>query len=337
MTVRLGTRGSALALAQSKAVADAFTRATGRSVELVEIVTTGDRSTAPVARLGVGVFVSALRDALLAKEIDVAVHSYKDLPTAPAEGLCLAAVPPREDPRDVLVARDGRRLAELPAGARVGTGAPRRSAQLRALGLPLELVTIRGNVDTRLRRVADGELDAVVLAHAGLLRLGRAAEVTEVFEPDVILPAPAQGALAVECRVDDAELVEAFGALDDQTARATAAAERALLAALEAGCSAPVAGLAALEHAGPGELLTLDGLVIRPDGGVAIRLSRAAALPPGGEPAEAVASRLGAELAAELLAAGAGTILQDLGAQDTRQEDPDGVGRDAQEPPGRGE
>ena len=335
MTVRLGTRGSALALAQSKAVADAFTRATGRPVELVEIVTAGDRSTAPVARLGVGVFVSALRDALLAKEIDVAVHSYKDLPTAPAEGLCLAAVPRREDPRDVLVARDGLRLSELPAGARVGTGAPRRTAQLRALGLPLELVTIRGNVDTRLRRVAEGDLDAVVVARAGLLRLGRAAEVTEVLEPDVVLPACAQGALAVECRVDDAELVEAFGALDDRAARATATAERALLAALEAGCSAPVAGMAVIRRDGPRESLTLTGLVIRPDGGAEIRRSREVAL--ADEPAEVVAGRLGAEVAGDLLAAGAGTILQDLQSQDTRQEDPDGVGRDAQEPPGRGE
>src|SRR5690606_25755862 len=205
MTVRLGTRGSALATAQARAVADAFTRATGRPVELVEIVTAGDRSTAPVARLGVGVFVSALREALLAKEIDVAVHSFKDIPTAPAEGLCLAAVPPREDPRDVLVTRTGQTLTELPAGARVGTGAPRRAAQLRALGLPLELVAVRGNVDTRLRRVAEGDLDAVVLARAGLLRLGRASEITEVLDPGVMLPAPAQGALSVEARVDDTE------------------------------------------------------------------------------------------------------------------------------------
>ncbi|MPZ26311.1 MAG: hydroxymethylbilane synthase, partial [Micromonosporaceae bacterium] len=198
--VRLGTRGSALALTQARAVADALTVATGVPVELVTVATAGDRSTAPVAQLGVGVFVSALRDALAAKEIDVAVHSYKDLPTAPADGLGVAAVPERADPRDALVARDRLRLAELPAGARVGTGAPRRVAQLRALGRGLEPVPVRGNVDTRLRRVADGDLDALVLARAGLDRLGRGAEITETLDPAVLLPAPAQGALAVECR-----------------------------------------------------------------------------------------------------------------------------------------
>ena len=164
MTLRLGTRGSALALAQSRLVAAAVEKATGTPVELVEIVTPGDRSSAPVQRLGVGVFVSALRDALAAKEIDFAVHSYKDLPTAPADGLIIAAVPPREDPRDALIARDGMTLTELPTGATIGTGALRRIAQLNALGMGLRTVPIRGNVDTRLRKVADGELDAVVLA-----------------------------------------------------------------------------------------------------------------------------------------------------------------------------
>ena len=168
--LRLGTRGSALAMAQSRQVAEALRVATGRQVELVEVVTAGDRSSAPVHRLGVGVFVSALRDALEAKEIDFAVHSYKDLPTAGHPGLRIAAVPPREDPRDALVARDGRTLAELPPGATVGTGALRRIAQLHALGLQLAVTPIRGNVDTRIGRVLgpDADLDAVVLARAGI-------------------------------------------------------------------------------------------------------------------------------------------------------------------------
>jgi hydroxymethylbilane synthase len=214
--LRLGTRGSALALAQSGHVAAAVTDKTGREVELVEITTFGDISREAISQLGgTGVFVSALRDALLAREIDFAVHSYKDLPTAPAEGLVLAAVPVREDPRDVLVARDGLTLSELGAGARIGTGAPRRIAQLNALGLGLECVPIRGNVDTRIRKVTDGELDAVVLARAGLARLGRLDSVTEVIDPMLVLPAPAQGALALECRADDTGLTELLGALDD--------------------------------------------------------------------------------------------------------------------------
>jgi hydroxymethylbilane synthase len=296
--MRLGTRGSALALAQSGLVAAAIRERTGHDVELVEIVTAGDRSSAPVQRLGVGVFVSALRDALLAKEIDVAVHSYKDLPTAPADGLAIAAVPPREDPRDALVARDGLSLTALPAGARVGTGALRRIAQLHALRLPLEVVPIRGNVDTRLRKVAEGELDAVVLASAGLSRLGRTGEASEILDPSVMLPAPAQGALAVECRVDEPELSDALSALDDPDTRATVTAERALLATLEAGCSAPVAGLA--EVTGGGEIY-LRGAVLSPDGRVALRLSRTGTL--------ADAALLGRLLAEDLLRAGADTVL----------------------------
>ena len=156
---------------------------------------------------GTGVFVSALRDALLDGRVDVAVHSLKDLPTTPADGIALAAVPLREDPRDVVVARDGLTLGELPVGSRLGTGSPRRVSQLAALGLGLELQGIRGNVDTRIRKVREGEVDAVVLARAGLARLGRLDEVTEVLDPLQMLPAPGQGALAVECRSDDADLV----------------------------------------------------------------------------------------------------------------------------------
>ena len=242
--LRLGTRPSALALAQSGMIADRL-RAAGREVELVEVRTPGDRSTAPVAQLGVGVFVSALRDALARGEVDLAVHSYKDLPTAPDERLLLAAVPAREDPRDALVARDGKVLGELPPGATVGTGSPRRVAQLEGLGLGLRLVPIRGNVDTRIGKVTSGELDAVVVAAAGLRRLGRIAEATELLDPLQVLPAPAQGALAVECRRDDTPLAAFLrDTLDDPLTRAAVVAERAVLARLEAGCSAPVGALA---------------------------------------------------------------------------------------------
>jgi hydroxymethylbilane synthase len=248
MTLRIGTRPSALALAQSGLVADRL-RAAGHECELVEVRTPGDRSSAPIAELGVGVFVSALRDALAAGEVDVAVHSYKDLPTAADPRLTLAAVPPREDPRDALVARDGLVLGELPPGAVIGTGSPRRKAQLDALGLGVAVVAIRGNVDTRIGKVRSGELDAVVVAAAGLRRLGRIDEATELLDPLQMLPAPAQGALAIECRAgtSDADLALArmlAAELDDAGTRAAVNAERSLLAALEAGCSAPVGALA---------------------------------------------------------------------------------------------
>jgi hydroxymethylbilane synthase len=303
MTLRLGTRASALALAQSGLIAAAVRRLSGLDVELVEIVTSGDRSKQPVARLGVGVFVSALRDALSAKEIDIAVHSYKDLPTAPADGLVIAAIPEREDPRDALVARDGLTLAELPAGARIGTGAVRRIAQLNALGLPIETVPIRGNVDTRLAKVTRGELDAVVLARAGLTRLGRAGEITEIIDPSIMLPAPAQGALAVECRGEDYDLLEVLAKLDHPETRAAVVAERALLATLEAGCSAPVAGLADVVPPGSVDAgkIHLRGAVYSPDGRVALRLSRTGT--------HADAEEVGRLLAADLLAAGADTVL----------------------------
>jgi hydroxymethylbilane synthase len=312
VTIRLGTRGSALALTQSQQVADALTAATGRAVQLVRITTAGDTSAEPVARLGVGVFVSALRDALLAGEVDLAVHSYKDLPTAGDPRLQIAAVPPRADPRDALVARGGRMLTELPAGASVGTGAVRRIAQLHALGLELRVTPIRGNVDSRLARVLGpgADLDAVVLARAGVARLGRAADITETLDPMLMLPAPAQGALAVECRADDSDLIELVAALDHAPTRAAVAAERSLLATLEAGCSAPVAAYAVLAEGEPtgsgtdGELgmeIYLRGAVISPDGTRAVRLSRT------GTPADA--AEIGKALAADLLDAGADTLM----------------------------
>ncbi|MDH6463872.1 hydroxymethylbilane synthase [Micromonospora sp. A200] len=301
--LRLGTRGSALAMAQSGQVAEALTAATGREVELVEVVTAGDRSSAPVHRLGVGVFVSALRDALTAGIIDLAVHSYKDLPTAAAAGLHIAAVPPRQDPRDALVATGGRTLAELPPGAVVGTGALRRIAQLHALGLQLEVTPIRGNVDSRLRRVLgpEADLDAVVLARAGLARLGRTDVITETLDPMLMLPAPAQGALAVECRADDQDLVELLAVLDHAPSRAAVTAERAFLATLEAGCSAPVAAYAELAEGDAGDEIYLRGAVISPDGTRDLRLSRT------GTPADA--AEIGKALAAELLELGADSIL----------------------------
>jgi hydroxymethylbilane synthase len=290
-------------MAQSGHVAEALTAATGRPVELVEVVTAGDRSSAPVHRLGVGVFVSALRDALTAGTIDFAVHSYKDLPTAAAPGLHIAAVPTRQDPRDALVARDGRTLTELPAGATVGTGALRRIAQLHALGMQLEVTPIRGNVDSRLARVLgpEADLDAVVLARAGLARLGRTDVITETLDPMLMLPAPAQGALAVECRIDDTDLVELLAVLDHAPSRAAVVAERALLATLEAGCSAPVAAYAELAEGDAGEEIYLRGAVISPDGTRDLRLSRT------GTPADA--AEIGKALAAELLDLGADSIL----------------------------
>ncbi len=309
--LRLGTRGSALAMAQSQRVADAVREATGREVELVEVVTVGDRSAAPVRRLGVGVFVSALRDALIAREIDFAVHSYKDLPTAGHAGLRIAAVPIREDPRDALVTRDGRTLAELPPGAAIGTGALRRIAQLHALGLQLTVTSIRGNVDTRLQRVLgpEADLDAVVLARAGLARLGRTELIAETLDPMLMLPAPAQGALAVECRLDDSEMADLLAVLDHAPTRTAVTAERALLATLEAGCSAPVAAFAVIAEGDPagsgdgedGDEIYLRGAVISPDGTRDLRLSRT------GTPADA--EEIGKALATELLDLGADSIL----------------------------
>jgi len=302
-TLRLGTRASELARTQSQAVADAITAATGAPVELVPIVTEGDRSSAAIAQLGgTGVFVAALREALLAGEVDLAVHSYKDLPTAPEPGLTIAAVPRREDPRDALVARDGLTLGELPAGSRIGTGAPRRIAQLRALGLGLEVVPIRGNVDTRMGRVAPGDLDAVVLARAGLSRLGRLDAITETLDPLQVLPAPAQGALAVECRTSDARTRELLGRLEDGFARACVLAERSTLATLEAGCSAPVAAYAEVAEGDRGPELFLRASVTAIDGSDAVRGSVTGPLPEAAALGRALANDLLDRGAAELMA-----------------------------------
>jgi hydroxymethylbilane synthase len=293
--LRLGTRRSALALAQAGGVAATLIALTGRDVELVEVTTRGDVDPGAIAQIGgTGVFVSALRDALLAGEVDLAVHSLKDLPTEPADGLTTAAIPAREDPRDVLCHPGGLTLGELPTGARVGTGSPRRAAQLRALGLGLDVVPIRGNVDTRLKKAIDGEVDAVVLARAGLARLDRLDAVSEVLDPLQVLPAPGQGALAVEVRSGDEHLVTV---LDDPDTRACVLAERALLRALEAGCTAPVGALADLAE----DEIYLRAAVCAPDGSDVLRQSLTG---PVTEPEE-----LGRRLAAILLEDGAAALM----------------------------
>jgi hydroxymethylbilane synthase len=328
MSVRIGTRGSALALTQSQQTADLLAAVGGFSTELVRIRTEGDVKTGSLASLGgTGVFVAALREALLADRCDVAIHSLKDLPTTGEPGLSVAAIPVRADARDVLCARDGLTLDRLPAGSKVGTGSPRRAAQLRALRPDLEVLDIRGNVDTRLGRVpglpgnapdAPGDLDAVVLAAAGLARLGRTEVVTEYFEPDTMLPAPGQGALAVECRLEDAPerpahggaataegvLAQALAAIDDADTRLAVTAERALLARLEAGCAAPVGAYARRK----GSMLHLDAIVCAVDGTKSLRLARAT-----DGLTEVGATLLGVELAEQLLEQGAAEFA-DLGA-----------------------
>jgi hydroxymethylbilane synthase len=296
--LRVGTRASRLARAQTDLVVAGLA---GVDVEIVPVRTEGDRTDAPLAQIGgTGVFVSALRDALLDGRIDVAVHSFKDLPVAPAAGIELAAVPAREDVRDALVARDGLTLRQLPVGARVGTGSPRRAAQLRALARGLKVEPIRGNVDTRLSLVAQGQLDAVVLALAGLRRIGQEGAVTEVIDPAVMLPAPAQGALAVECRSGDEATAAALRALDDGAARATSTAERAVLAALEAGCSAPIGVLGEIVAGPDGAQLRLHGSVTALDGSHTIRATTTGAATEAG--------MVGERLAAELFEQGAATI-----------------------------
>ncbi|MFE4373818.1 hydroxymethylbilane synthase [Streptomyces sp. NPDC056835] len=309
--LRLGTRRSKLAMAQSGQVADAVRELTGRPVELVEITTYGDTSREHLAQIGgTGVFVTALRDALLAGEVDFAVHSLKDLPTTQPDDLTLAAVPRREDPRDVLIARDGLAFGELPTGARVGTGSPRRMAQLNAYarnhGRVIETVPIRGNIDTRIGYVSSGELDAVVLAAAGLHRIGRIDEVTEFLSVDTVLPAPGQGALAVECAAVNVDLAAVLAELDDPYTRAAVTAERSLLAALEAGCSAPVGALADLLADGQVvNEMRLRGVVGTTDGSTLVQLSTTGPVPTSH--GDAIA--LGRELASEMLAKGAAGLM----------------------------
>jgi hydroxymethylbilane synthase len=300
---RIGTRGSALALAQTRTVAAALEKI-GLTVELVTITTTGDTSTASLASLGgTGVFASALRDALLAGRCDAIVHSLKDLPTQPHPGLVVAAIPKREDARDALCARDGLALDMLPAGARVGTGSPRRRAQLLSRRGDLEVVDIRGNVDTRLRRVlvagnsSTDRLDAVILAAAGLSRLGRLDAVTEFLDIDSWPTAPGQGAVAIEVRAGEEKSVRA---LDHKPTRTVVEAEREVLALLEAGCAAPVGAHAVIDDG----LLFLSARVYSLDGAEKLTSSHALYLSDVKNPASDLATRV----AHELLDAGAATI-----------------------------
>jgi hydroxymethylbilane synthase len=298
-----------MALAQSGQVAGLITERTGIRVELIGLTSFGDVTRAELTRIGgTGVFVSTLRESLLAGEIDIAVHSLKDLPVAGPPGILLAAVPPRDDPRDALATRDGAKLADLPAGARIGTGSPRRAAQLRLLRRDIVPVPVRGNAGTRLARVETGDLDAVVLARAGLARIGRLDAVTEVFDAADMVPAPGQGALAVECRADRPDLAELLACADDHSTRAAVTAERAVLAGLQAGCSAPVGAYAA----GTG-VLHLDAVVLGEEGEPPVR---AAASAPSAE-----AQRLGREIAGELLRRGGGKYMTMSGLHSSNGDD----------------
>ncbi|ANF32281.1 hydroxymethylbilane synthase [Leifsonia xyli] len=308
--LRIGTRGSALAVAQTTAVAQSIARATGLDVELVTVTTQGDTSRESLAQLGgTGVFATALRDALRAGEVDLVVHSLKDLPTAPAPGLVVGAVPKRADARDTLCARDGLNLETLPEGARVGTGSPRRVAQLKAQRPDLDVVDLRGNVDTRLGKVAAGELDAVVLAAAGLTRLGRLDAVTDYFALSTMPTAPGQGALALEVRAGDEKgrgsVARALSAVDHVTSHASVVAERVVLAGLEAGCAAPIGATALVDDG----LLFLTATVYRPDGTAQLTASHAAT-PDSLSAAhlEEAATDVGARVVAELLQAGAADL-----------------------------
>ena len=272
--IRIGSRRSKLALTQTGLIADQL-RALGHDIEIVEIVTEGDTNRAPLTQLGgTGVFATAIRNALRDNEIDLTVHSLKDLPTAPAPGLTIAAIPPREDARDALIARDGLTLGELPPGAVVG-GSPRRAAQLAALGLGLVTREVRGNIDRRIDFVRNGELDGIVLARAGLSRVGRLDEITETIDPLQMLPAPGQGALALEIRADDSALYDVVRGLDDADTRAAVTAERAVLSRLEAGCSAPLGALAEISEDVDGSLeISLRAFVGRTDGTFDLRRSQ---------------------------------------------------------------
>ncbi|KQZ11666.1 porphobilinogen deaminase [Agromyces sp. Root1464] len=273
--IRVGTRGSALAMAQTRQISERLAKAAKAEIELVPITTQGDTSRASLASIGgTGVFAAALREALLAGECDVVVHSLKDLPTAEHEGLRLGAVPKRADARDALCARDGFTIATLPEGARVGTGSPRRIAQLGAARPDVIAVDLRGNIDTRLGKVEAGELDAVLLAAAGLGRLGRSDAVTDLLSLGDWPTAPGQGALAIEVRREqgDHALERALDAVDHTMTRATVLAERLVLAGLEAGCSAPIGATAFMED----ELLFLSASVYSADGARRLVSSHAA-------------------------------------------------------------
>lgn len=307
-TLRIGTRGSELATTQAGHVRDALIAA-GYPAELVIIKTIGDQDrVSPVERLGVGVFTQALRDAMAEDRCDIAVHSFKDLPTVKAEGFTVVAVPPRVNPRDLLVSKNGSALQDLPEGAIVGTSAPRRVSQLRAQRPDLDIRPLRGNIDTRISKVTDGELDAVLLAHAGLERTGKLGASAETLDTDVMLPAPAQGALAVECRSADTDIVAALRTLDDPKSHYRAIAERTILAELQAGCTAPVAGYSEFGADGTDQAdeLTLTGGVFAMDGSRKLLETQSRPVRNADE-----ARALGQSVAKQLLSGGAHDIMGD--------------------------
>lgn len=261
-TIRIGTRGSQLAMWQAEWVS-AQLQQRGHQIELVKISTQGDVSTASLSQVGgQGVFTKEIQNALLDERVDVAVHSLKDLPTLPVPGLQIAAVPERESTLDCLISANDLRFEQLPAGARVGTGSSRRGAQLLAWRPDIEIADIRGNVDSRLRKLEEGQYDAIMLAAAGLARLKLYGRVTEELPQDKVLPAIGQGALGLECRSEDNAIVEALKDLDHSISHAAVSAERALLAALLAGCLAPVAARGRVR----GDDLILEGRVLSKDG-----------------------------------------------------------------------
>jgi hydroxymethylbilane synthase len=299
--IRIATRRSPLAKWQANHVSDLLRRnEPGLEVRLHEVVTKGDKILdVPLADVGgKGLFVKEIEDALLAGDAEVAVHSMKDLPALLAEGLVVAAVPEREDPRDALCSPRYRTLDALPKGAKVGTSSLRRSAQLKAIRPDLEIQVVRGNVETRLRKASES-LDAVVLAYAGLRRLGLAQHATYVFSPEEMLPAVAQGALALEARADDAATLKRLAALEHPETRIRTEAERGFLARIEGGCQVPIAGHATVE----GGKVVLRALVASLDGRQVIRAERS------GPSAEA--RRMGAAVAEELLSKGADAILRE--------------------------
>jgi len=305
--LKIGTRGSALAVAQAtevKAVLEQ--RVPGTTAELVVIRTSGDETApfppsaageAPLPSVK-GMFVKELEEALLDGRVDLAVHSVKDLPTELPAGLMVRAVLARRDPRDAVITRDGQPLERLPAGARIGASSLRRQAQVKRLRRDLEVLPIRGNVDTRLRKLDEGQYDAVVLAACGLLRLGLEPRITQRLEPREMLPAPGQGALGVEVRADREDLRAVCAALDDAVTHAAVRAERAMLRSLGGGCQVPIAALATLDGLGN---LTLDGAVFSPDGLRVIRQSLSGA--------QGEAERIGITLASHLRAKGADRLL----------------------------
>lgn len=296
--LRVGTRGSALALAQAETVRKAISQVIShRNFELVPITTKGDTHQGPLPAIGgKGLFTQDIQEALASAKIDLAVHSAKDLPTTTAEGVVLAAIPPREDPRDALITRHGGGIAKLPPGTSVGTSSLRRSVQLLSLGKGLVPTPIRGNVDTRLRKLSAGEVQALVVALAGLKRLGKDGRVAEVLPTTMMLPAPGQGALAVECRAGDKDMREALSKIEDPLARRAFEAERAFLMALGGSCNVPLGALATLD----GNEIRLRGLVGTLDGQRIIRDDIR-----GSDPhavGEALAERFRAAGAAEIIA-----------------------------------